>query len=70
MIARGSMVALKGHERVRMVVRSLVYLDRGHMSLPGQALDPHDGAICNWLSDDGMPQTEVYPLEMLVELDG
>lgn len=40
------------------------------MSLPGQALDPHDGAICNWLSDDGMPQTEVYPLEMLVELDG
>lgn len=85
MIARGSMVALKGHHNFSMVVKLLVSSDDARdkwreihaeriRALQSGGLKPdyppHDTAVTAWLGTNGQPYEATYPLEILEEIDG
>jgi hypothetical protein len=67
MIAKGSMVALKGHAQFPMVV---VHVG---VNVPAaqyrRGMDDNFAAVA-WLDRHGVPHDETYSLELLEELDG
>lgn len=67
MIARGSMVVLKGHHLFPMVVVDTVIVMPVSNYRSGMA---DNSAKVTWLSAQGAPHEAIYPLEILEEVDG